>query len=197
MRDAGGDGLVEGVEPGGFGLVGEAGDEVEAEVRDAGAADAIKFGETLGGGVEAADGGGLAIDEALDAEGEAVDAVVLEGLEGGVGELAGRGFEGDLGVGGEGEVALEEMEDRLDLIGGEEAGGASTEVEGGDEFRQGGADGGGAMAGVGDLAGEGFDVGGKAAGREAVRGEVAEGALGAAERDGDVEAEGIHALLLL
>ena len=129
VRDAGGDGLVEGVEPRGFRLVGEAGDEVEADVGDAGAADAVEFGEALGGGVEAADSRGLAIDEALDAEAEAVDTVVLEGFKGGVGELAGGGFKGDLSVWRDGEGGLELAEEGVDLIGREQAGGAAAEVE--------------------------------------------------------------------
>ena len=168
VRDAGGDGLIEGVEPGGFGLVGEAGDEIEAEVGDAGAADAVDLGEALGGGVQAADGGGLAIDEALDAEGEAVDAVVLEGFEGGVGELAGGGFDGDLGVGRYGEGGFELVEEGMDLLGREQAGGSAAEIDRVDELWERRADFGRAAVGTGDLAGEDFDVGGEAAGGEGV-----------------------------
>lgn len=198
VRDAGGDGLLDGVEPGGFGLVGKAGDEIEAEVGDAGAADAVDLGATLIGGMETTDGGGLLIDEALDAEGETVDAVALEGFEGAVGELAGGGLEGDLGIGRDGEGALEVMEEGVDLVGGEQAGCAAAEVEGVDQGWERGADADGAGGSGGDLVGEGVEVGGKAAGGEAVGGEVAEGALGAAERDGDVEADGGgHGALLI
>ena len=130
VGDAGGDGLLHRAAPGGGGLVGEAGDEVEREVEDAGAADAVDLVEALAFGVEAADGGGFAVDEALDAEAEAVDAVELEGFEGFGAELVGGALDGDLGVGAEGEVGAEGGEETVDVGWREEAGGAAAEVEG-------------------------------------------------------------------
>ena len=53
----------------------------------------------------------------------------------------------------------------------------------------------GVGAGGGDLGAEAFDVAIHARGGEGVGGEVAEGALGLAEWDGEIEAEGgVHAL---
>ncbi len=50
----------------------------------------------------------------------------------------------------------------------------------------------GSRAGVCDFVAKAIDVRGKASRGEGVRGEVAEGALGAAERDREVEAEVVH-----
>ena len=74
-------------------------DEVETDVGDAGGAEAGDFVEADLRGVEAADGGGFAVDEGLDAERDAVESVMLEGFEGLGGELAGGALEGDLGGG--------------------------------------------------------------------------------------------------
>ena len=78
--------------------MGQAGDEVEIDIADAGRAEAGDLIEAHLAGVEAADGGGLAVDEGLDAEAHAVEAVALKGFEGFVGELAGSTFKGDFGT---------------------------------------------------------------------------------------------------
>ena len=126
--DAGCD--FEGVLPAGVGLIGEAGDEVGADVVEARGLEAKDLLDAVAFGVGAADGGALAIDEGLDAEADAVDSVELGCGEDGVGDLAGGGFEGDFCVGGEGEVAMQRREDAFELSGLKQAGSSSAEVDG-------------------------------------------------------------------
>ena len=67
----------------------QAGDQVDANAPDAGAEDTVDLLPALRACVAATDGGGLLVDEALDAEADAVHPLVLQGGEGVVGELAG------------------------------------------------------------------------------------------------------------
>ncbi len=130
VGEAYGGGDFKRVLPAGGGLVGEAGDEVGADFRDAGGLKAKDLVDAIAFGMESADGLALAVDEGLDAEADAIDAEVLRGGEDFVRDLAGGGFEGDLGGGAEGEVAMEGGEDALELRGCEETGGSAAEVEG-------------------------------------------------------------------
>lgn len=65
--------FVDAVFPGREGLGGEAVHQVEAEVGDAGVAEEVDGLTNVGGGVAAVEEAELAIDEGLDAEGEAGD----------------------------------------------------------------------------------------------------------------------------
>jgi hypothetical protein len=155
--DAGGD--VERVLPAGGGLVGEAGDEVGADVGYTCCLEAKDFVDAVALGVAAADGGALAIDEGLHAEADAIYALLLRFVEDGVGDLAGCGFEGDFGAGCDLEGLPEHGEDAAKLCGFEEAGGSSAEVEGVDGERKSSVEAGGGEWGGGDLVAEFGDVG--------------------------------------
>ena len=184
--DAGGD--VERVLPGGRGLVGEAGDEVGADVGYAGGLEAKDLVDAVALGMAAADGGALAIDEGLHAERDAIDALLLGLGEDGIGDLAGCGFEGDLGGGCDLEGLAEGGEDAAKLGGLEQAGGSSAEVEGVDGGGESGVEARGGERSGGDLVAELGDVGFDGRGRGDTGGKVAEAAFRAAEGYGDVDA---------
>ena len=105
--------------------------------------------------------------------------------------------DGDLGCGADPEVLAKRAEDAADVRGREEAGGSAAEIDGVDVVGEMSSERLGTRACVRDLSDEPVHVGGHPAGRECVRGEVAEAALGAAERNGEVEPEGVHAPLIL
>ena len=66
---------VERFAPGGFGLAGEPGDQVDVVVVDAGVAQGARLpSATICGGVLAAGAADFGLDEGLDAEADAIDA---------------------------------------------------------------------------------------------------------------------------
>lgn len=168
VRDAGVDGLLDRGSPGCGRLVREACDEVEAEVGDSGGAEAGDLVEAHLARMEAADGGGFSIDKGLDPKADAVGSFAEEGVEGLGGDLAGGGFDGDLGFGGEGEVTAEGGEEAADLCSREETGGSAAEIEGVRGDGKMGSESVCPVAGVCDLAAQGFDVHGDATRGEAV-----------------------------
>src|ERR1019366_409271 len=72
VRYSDGDDVVQGCSPAFGGLVREAGDEIDAEVSDAGLAKQIDVGQGDGTGMEATDGTTLFVNEGLHAEADAV-----------------------------------------------------------------------------------------------------------------------------
>jgi hypothetical protein len=88
--DGGGDGIAEG----GFGLSREAGDEVDADVRDAGGAQEGDVAFDCGGVMAAAGAGEFGSVERLDSEADAVDSGIDPRLYFGGIERARSGFEG-------------------------------------------------------------------------------------------------------
>ena len=133
--DEGGDGLL----PRSECLAGKAGDEVEAEVANAGGAKAGEVVEHDGSGVKAACVVRFAVDEGLDAKADAVDACSGEGGESGIGELARSAFDGDLGIGIHRESGTDGREELVDEIGFKEARGSAAEINCVDTLRQMGA----------------------------------------------------------
>ena len=179
----------EGFLPGGEGLPGEAGEQIEVDVGDACGAEAGEVVEDDGAGVEAAGGGGFLVDEGLYAEGDAVDAGGGEGGEGFVGDLAGGALDGDFGVGGEAEVGAHGGEEAGHVRAGEDGRSASAEVHGVHGARQVNVHAGGPLGSGGHVGDEAVDVACVFAGGVDTGGEVAVGALGATEGDGEVEPE--------
>ncbi len=118
--------FVDAVFPGREGLGGEAVHQVEAEVGDAGVADEVDGLADVGGVVAPVEEAELAIDEGLDAEGEAGDGGrggshgwLRRGREGpgAVDEVFGVGFEGDFFAMGEVETGGEGAEEGGDVGG--------------------------------------------------------------------------------
>jgi hypothetical protein len=93
-------------------------------------------------------------------------------------------------------VLVDGSEELVEKVWIEDAGRASAEIDGVDSFREMSADRFGVGARDSELFAEAVDVGGVVGGGVGVGGKVAEGALGSAERDGEVEAEGVHGFIL-
>ena len=129
MLDAAGDCLVNRSSQAGFGLVRESDDQVNAEALDACGLHPLKFHTAGGAGVGASYSCTFLIDKALDAEAEAVDGCVLEGLERGVGHLAGGALDCDFRVRGHVEGLANAVEEDVDLGWLEQRRGAAAEVD--------------------------------------------------------------------
>ena len=120
---------IERVLPACGGLVGEAGNQVDADIGYTRCLEPEDFADAVALGVAAADGRAFAIDERLNAEADAIHALMLGFGEDGVRDLAGCGFEGDLGAGSDVKGLVERGEDAAKLRGLEQAGGSATEVD--------------------------------------------------------------------
>ena len=127
------EGLVERLLPAFGGLVGQAGDEVDADFGDAGVAQAADVVEGDGAAVQAPDGAGFLIDEGLDSERDAIDAGAEQRGQDFGGERAGSDFDGDFGVGRKLKDRGYGGKEAVELIGGEDAGRASAEIDGVEE----------------------------------------------------------------
>ena len=160
--------------PSRFGLAGEAGDEVDIDVGEAGRAQQVHFAGHRGGGVAAAGAPDFEIDEGLHAERDAVDAALRPRARGFGGEGAGRGLDGGFGPGPAGDG----VEQRPQRIRGEVAGRAAAQVDG---FRP------PRPCVAADLRQQRLAVARLRVAREDARGEVAVGALLRAKGIGDVD----------
>ncbi len=121
---------VEGTLPGVGGLVRQAGDEVDADARDAGCLHAADVFEGDCAGVETAGDGGFAVVEGLDAEAGAIHADLEHGVEEGVRDLAGGTFHGDFGIVVDLEFISQCGEQAEEQVGRQGAGRSATEVDG-------------------------------------------------------------------
>lgn len=189
-----GDGL-DGVADALFGLEGEAVDEVEVDIAEAGGAGLFGGGADEVFVLDAVDD---VLDdgvEVLDAEAEAGEAEAGEGFEVlGSGD-AGVGFDGELEGLGDVDVLEDAGDEAFEVFGVEEGGGTAAEVEFGDGDGAGGLE---VMAVELPFLEDGIDVGdggGGVAGDAGVAAAV--GAEGAAEGDMDVEGGAGEVLLFL
>ena len=130
---------ADGLLPGGEGLPGEAGDQVEIEVGDSSGAEALEVVEHDRPAVQAAALMRFAIDEGLNAEADAIDAGLGERVEGGIGELAGSALDRDLGIGLDGEFGANGGKEPRDQVRREQAGRSAAEIDRVDAGRQVGA----------------------------------------------------------
>ncbi len=180
---------VEGFAPGGERLASEASQQIDVEVGDADLAQALQIAEDIGAGVQASADGALAVEEALDAEADAVDAAFGKGLQGLIGELSGSAFDGDFGVGGEYEFLADGAEDGVKVSRREQNGRAPAEVNGVNDAGQMDPERVSAGVAVMEVFDESLDVATVLAGGIDAGGEVAVRAFGAAEGDGEVESD--------
>ena len=161
---------VERLAPGGFGLAGKSGDQVDVDIAYAGGAQHRNLGGDDLRGVRASGAAEFLFDERLHAERDALDAGSGPGAGGFRRDVAGSGFDGGFRPGASGD----EIEQRAQRIGGEIARGAAAQVD-----RVGSP-----VPGVGaDLRRQRVAVAQLEVARENAAGEIAVGTLLRAERD--------------
>ncbi len=179
---------LNGAGPATAGLAGQAGDEVGRNMGDAGGAHPFELGQGFCAGVGAGGGAGFAVHKGLHAEGDAIDARALGGFQSRGGKLERGSFQGDFGVGLDYELLPDGGEKLRKKLGRKQRRGAAAQIDSVDLLGEMEALPGGPGARCGKLAAQGGDVGRHGGGGINPRGKVAEGALGTAERDRNVEA---------
>ncbi len=158
----------------------------------AGVADPLDLRQSLSPGVRAGRRAGLVVDKGLHAEGDAVNAGAQRGFKRSRLELKRRSLQRDLHIGNDVELLPDTADKLRKERRREQRRRAAAEVDGVDLRRELEAAGASPHARRAKLRHKRGDVGGHGAERVHAGGKVAEGALGAAKRDRDVQAERVR-----
>ncbi len=174
--------------PGRERLMRQAGDEIDGDIADAGATDALHVTDRVGGLMQPRHRTGLPIDKTLCAKADAIHAAIDHCRQHAFGDGIGSAFHRDLRF-----HAIKFPVDRFHQVGelsrGQQRGRAPAEVDGIDAPFDGRAQALGNGSGVRDIAGQTSNISvGSLQGKDA-RGEIAETALRPTKRNRDIKSE--------